>query len=262
MQPTLTASGLGKKFTLPGRRSDSLKAAVSALTRRAPETQPQSFWAFRGVDLKIAPGQALGLLGNNGSGKSTVLKVLSRVFAPSEGRAVCRGRVAALLEVGTGFHPELTGRENIWLNGSILGLSQREIAERFDDIVAFSEVESFLDLPVKRYSSGMYVRLAFSIAAHVQPSLLIVDEVLAVGDERFQRKCLDHIKAYVAGGGALIFVTHSLSLYRELCTDALWLDRGLPHMAGAPLEEVLEAYLESNRADGSAQEQPTEDPSC
>ena len=179
------------------------------------------YWAVRNASFSVNKGEVLGLVGRNGAGKSTLLKVLSRITEPTEGRAVMRGRVASLLEVGTGFHPELTGRENIYLNGSILGMSRAEITKKFDEIVAFSEVEKFLDTPVKRYSSGMYVRLAFAVAAHLEPEILIVDEVLAVGDANFQKKCLGKMGDVVRDGRTILFVSHNMDAVAQLCTHSV-----------------------------------------
>ena len=202
----------------------------------------EPFWALEDVSFTIAPGDRVGIIGRNGAGKSTLLKVLSRIIEPTTGRAEIHGRVASLLEVGTGFHPELTGRENVYLNGAILGMTRREIARRFDEIVAFAEVERFLDTPVKRYSSGMYVRLAFSVAAHLEPEILIVDEVLAVGDAGFQAKCLGRMAAVAQAGRTVLFVSHNLAAMRSLCDRAILLERGRIAAQGAP-DEVCEAYL-------------------
>src|SRR5438045_2366697 len=188
---------------LSGRMANENKIAT---TRLGP--QPNTFWSLKDVSFSVQPGEVIGIIGRNGAGKSTLLKILSRITEPTEGRARIRGRVASLLEVGTGFHPELTGRENIFLNGAILGMSRAEIRKKFDEIVAFAEIEKFLDTPVKRYSSGMYVRLAFAVAAHLEPEILIVDEVLAVGDAEFQKKCLSKMESVVGKeGSTLIFVS-------------------------------------------------------
>src|SRR6187455_1332247 len=186
----------------------------------------EEFWALKDVSFEVKQGEVVGIIGRNGAGKSTLLKILSRITEPSSGRVTLRGRVASLLEVGTGFHPELTGRENIFLNGAILGMSQNEIRKKFDEIVAFAEVERFLDTPVKRYSSGMYVRLAFAVAAHIEPEILVVDEVLAVGDAEFQRKCLGKMKDVATGGRTVLFVSHNMSAVQLLCTRAIYLRAG------------------------------------
>jgi lipopolysaccharide transport system ATP-binding protein len=211
----------------------------------------EAFWALRDVSFEVNRGEVLGLIGRNGAGKSTLLKVLSRITEPTDGRAVLRGRVASLLEVGTGFHPELTGRENIYLNGSILGMSRSEIQRKFDQIVAFSEIEQFLDTPVKRYSSGMYVRLAFAVAAHLEPEILIIDEVLAVGDAQFQKRCLGKMQEVAAGDGrTVIFVSHNMQAMSTLTSRSILLKKGRIAAAG-PTPEVITRYLEDH---GAAQE--------
>jgi lipopolysaccharide transport system ATP-binding protein len=200
------------------------------------------FWALKNVSFEIKQGEVLGVIGRNGAGKSTLLKILSRITEQTEGRVEITGRVASLLEVGTGFHPELTGRENIFLNGAILGMSRAEIRRKFDEIVQFAEVEKFLDTPVKRYSSGMYVRLAFAVAAHLEPEILIVDEVLAVGDAQFQKKCLGKMQEVSRGGRTVIFVSHNMGTVTSLCSRALWLAQGRVHRTG-PVREVINDYL-------------------
>ncbi len=203
----------------------------------------EDFWALKDVTFEVKQGDVVGIIGRNGAGKSTLLKILSRITEPTEGRVRLRGRVASLLEVGTGFHPELTGRENIFLNGSILGMSKAEIRKKFDEIVAFSEVEKFLDTPVKRYSSGMYVRLAFAVAAHLEPEILIVDEVLAVGDAEFQKKCLGKMQdVSQKQGRTVLFVSHSMSAISALCNRAILLKKGSIGVTGEPTE-VVGAYL-------------------
>ena len=194
--------------------------------RKQQKNSSEEFWALKDVSFEINRGDVMGIIGRNGAGKSTLLKILSRITQPTTGRICIDGRIASLLEVGTGFHAELTGRENIFLNGAILGMSKVEIKRKFDEIVAFSEVEKFLDTPVKRYSSGMYVRLAFAVAAHLEPEILIVDEVLAVGDTQFQQKCLEKIRSVGESGRTVIFVSHNLSTVRNLCKTAVLLDRG------------------------------------
>src|SRR5213075_604397 len=202
-------------------------------------------WALKDVNFEIAPGEVVGIIGHNGAGKSTLLKVLSRIVEPTTGRVELYGRVGSLLEVGTGFHPELTGRENIYLNGSILGMSHAEIAKKFDEIVAFAEVEKFLDTPVKRYSSGMYVRLAFAVAAHLDPDILIVDEVLAVGDAAFQKKCIRKMGDVTsAGTSTVLLVSHNMAVIRTLCRKGVCLDRGQIIQIGNA-DEVTQAYLNS-----------------
>jgi lipopolysaccharide transport system ATP-binding protein len=207
--------------TAPARKLKSLFSGESTETK-----QELTHWALRDVNFEIQPGEVIGLIGRNGAGKSTLLKVLSRITEPTTGRIELRGRVLSLLEVGTGFHQELTGRENIYLNGAILGMSRREIERKFDDIVAFAEVEKFLDTPTKRYSSGMYIRLAFAVASHLDAEVLLIDEVLAVGDAAFQQKCLDRISLLARSGGTVIFVSHNMATVTSVCQSALVLDGG------------------------------------
>ena len=197
----------------------------------------EEFWALRDVNFEVKEGEVVGIIGRNGAGKSTLLKVLSRITEPTQGRVTLRGRVASLLEVGTGFHPELTGRENIFLNGAILGMTQREIRKKFDEIVTFSEVEQFLDTPVKRFSSGMYVRLAFAVAAHLEPEILVIDEVLAVGNSEFQKKCLGKMSEVARGGRTILFVSHNHAAIRNLCTHAIVMQSG----SASPKHDVLTA---------------------
>jgi len=204
----------------------------------------EEFWALRDVDFEVREGEVLGIIGRNGAGKSTLLKVLSRITEPTKGRVTLRGRVASLLEVGTGFHPELTGRENIFLNGAILGMARAEIRKKFDEIVAFAEVERFLDTPVKRYSSGMYVRLAFAVAAHMEPEILIVDEVLAVGDSEFQKKCLGKMGEVSRAGRTVLLVSHNMSSIAALADRLLLLDRGSVVVDG-PVATAVAAYISS-----------------
>ncbi|HEX5323982.1 MAG TPA: ABC transporter ATP-binding protein [Capsulimonadaceae bacterium] len=206
----------------------------------------EEFWALKDVSFNVNSGDRVGVIGRNGAGKSTLLKVLSRITEPTKGRLTIHGRVASLLEVGTGFHPELTGRENIYLNGAILGMSKAEIKHRFDEIVAFAEVEKFLDTPVKRYSSGMYVRLAFAVAAHLEPEILIVDEVLAVGDTQFQKKCFGRMEEIGREGRTVIFVSHNIQIILRLCNQLLFLDRGRLEAAG-DAEVIARRYLESGQ---------------
>ncbi|HAJ58573.1 MAG TPA: ABC transporter [Cyanobacteria bacterium UBA8543] len=204
----------------------------------------EEFWALKDVSFEIKQGDRVGIIGRNGAGKSTLLKILSRITEPTKGRISIKGRVASLLEVGTGFHPELTGRENIYLNGSILGMSKVEINSKFDEIVAFAEVEKFLDTPVKRYSSGMYVRLAFAVAAHLDPEILVVDEVLAVGDVAFQKKCLGKMEDVGKQGRTVLFVSHNLATIKHLCTQGVLLERGSVYSRGA-INEVVKKYEET-----------------
>ena len=259
----ITHSGLGKKYRirhharqaeyatlreLIGNKVRSLFVRSSTAAKGARPAAQEDFWALKDVSCEIRRGEVVGIIGRNGAGKSTLLKILSRITEPSEGRVRLKGRVASLLEVGTGFHAELTGRENIFLNGAILGMSRREIHRKFDEIVAFSEVEKFLDTPVKRYSSGMYVRLAFAVAAHLEPEILIVDEVLAVGDAQFQKKCLGKLQD-VAGkdGRTVLFVSHNMLAIRNLCSRGLFLKSGTLRFDGK-MEAAIEAYLGEEQA--------------
>ena len=221
------------------------------LSKSLLSTLPASedFWALKDVSFEVKQGEVVGIIGRNGAGKSTLLKVLSQITEPSEGRVTLRGRVASLLEVGTGFHPELTGRENIFLNGAILGMTRAEIKRKFDEIVAFAEVEKFLDTPVKRYSSGMYVRLAFAVAAHLEPEILIVDEVLAVGDAEFQKKCLGKMSEVAKGGRTVLFVSHQMAAVQRLCSRGILLTKGGVVIDGN-VEAVIQKYL--NTADTMA----------
>jgi len=208
----------------------------------------EQFWALRDVSFEVKRGEVLGIIGRNGAGKSTLLKILSRITEPARGRVTLRGRVASLLEVGTGFHPELTGRENIFLNGAILGMKRAEIKAKFDEIVAFAGVERFLDTPVKRYSSGMYVRLAFAVAAHLEPEILVVDEVLAVGDAEFQRKCLGKMSEVAMGGRTVLLVSHNLAAVTRICNSALILDAGRVHGMYNNVEQAVSHYLTENQS--------------
>lgn len=252
-QVVLRAVGLGKRYRL-GDGTGSYETLRESLVRwsrgllgngtRVRASEESFVWALRDVSFEVREGEVLGIVGANGAGKSTLLKILARIAAPTEGWAELRGRVGSLLEVGTGFHPELTGRENIYLSGAILGMRRREIAERFDEIVAFAEIERFLDTPVKRYSSGMYVRLAFAVAAHLHPEILLVDEVLAVGDVHFQRKCLGKMGEVARGGRTVLFVSHNMAAIERLCHRAILLEGGKVAETGRPAE-VVRRYLRS-----------------
>jgi lipopolysaccharide transport system ATP-binding protein len=259
MRPIITVENLGKKYRLDHQAQrprestlrDVLTEKTKALFGRAPSQaeRTEEFWALKGVSFHVNPGEVVGIIGRNGAGKSTLLKVLSRITEPSTGRVRLRGRIASLLEVGTGFHQELTGRENIFLNGAILGMTHAEIRAKFDEIVAFSEVEKFLDTPVKRYSSGMYVRLAFGVAAHLEPEVLIVDEVLAVGDAEFQKKCLGKMQDVSRGGRTVLFVSHNMSAIQSLCDTAVVLEKGSVRFLG-PIDVAIGEYLRSIRSSG------------
>jgi homopolymeric O-antigen transport system ATP-binding protein len=248
---------LGKRYTIGAkeRRHDTLvdllSYAIKSPLRRYKhlkgkynENDETSFWALRNVSFAIETGDVVGIVGRNGAGKSTLLKILSRITDPTEGYVGIKGRVASLLEVGTGFHPDLTGRENIFLNGAILGMTQAEIRRKFDEIVAFSEIEKFLDTPVKHYSSGMYIRLAFSVAAHLEPEILIVDEVLAVGDIMFQKKCLGKMGDVSKSGRTILFVSHNMGAVRNLCNKGVLLENGNCKMLGTS-NEVVDYYMRS-----------------
>jgi lipopolysaccharide transport system ATP-binding protein len=227
-------------------------------SRRARPTR-EDFWALKDVSFEIKRGEVVGIIGRNGAGKSTLLKILSRITAPSEGRVRLRGRVASLLEVGTGFHPELTGRENIFLNGAILGMTRAEIRRKFEEIVVFSEIEKFLDTPVKRYSSGMYVRLAFAVAAHLEPEILVVDEVLAVGDAEFQKKCLGKMQDVATAGRTVLFVSHNIQAVSLLCSRAMLLRAGSLAYAGG-VQETIDRYVSTFGQASDSQELPDRRP--
>ena len=230
---------LSKRYRL-GERGN-LRETLSGLARRQPRLE-QELWSLRDVNFTVPDGGALGIVGRNGAGKSTILKVLMRITSPTEGRSLTRGRVAALLEVGTGFHPELTGRENVFLNAAILGMTRAETTRRFDEIIDFAGTERFLDTPVKRYSSGMYLRLAFAVAAHLDPDVLIVDEVLAVGDAEFQRRCLGRMSQAEREGRTVVFVSHDLHSLAKLCDRSIWLEGGRVKDDG-PTAQVVRDYL-------------------
>jgi ABC-type polysaccharide/polyol phosphate transport system ATPase subunit len=263
-RPAITIDKIGKRYHLGrSRQAGSFREAVgdafgSTLRRLRGfgevRTEADEYWALKDVSFEIQPGEAVGIIGRNGAGKSTLLKILSRITQPTEGTARLRGRVASLLEVGTGFHQDLTGRENIYLNGSILGMKRAEIARKFDEIVAFSEIERFLDTPVKRYSSGMYIRLAFAVAAHLEPEILLVDEVLAVGDMEFQKKCLGKMNEVVGHGRTVFFVSHNMQSIAALTRRCLVFKGG--HLViDAPTEQGIRAFIEMSLK-GSEQGEP------
>ena len=238
-EPAVVVDSVSKRFRLYKERNQSLKSAVM----RRRKTVAEEFWAVRDVSFEVPAGATFGLIGQNGSGKSTLLKCLARILHPDAGSITMNGRAASLLEVGSGFHPELSGRENVFLNGSILGLSRKEVAQRFDEIVDFSGVAKFIDQPVKNYSSGMYVRLGFSVAIHVRPDILVVDEVLAVGDGAFKKKSAAKFKEFTNSGRTVILVSHSLSQVRAMCDQVAWLNQGTLQAVG-PAKEVTKAYQE------------------
>ena len=243
---TVIFDGVSKKFRR-GERHDSLRDLVPSLVRRAMRRTPdrttladQEFWAVRDMSFEVGPGEALGIIGPNGAGKSTTLKLLTKILRPTRGRIEINGRIGALIEVAAGFHPDLTGRENVYLQGAIMGMSRAEIARKFDAIVDFSGVQEFIDTPVKRYSSGMNARLGFAIAAHLDPDVLIIDEVLSVGDVGFQEKCVARMRELLARGIPLVFVSHNLGAVVQLCTRAILVDRGKVQFDGRPAETVAE----------------------
>jgi lipopolysaccharide transport system ATP-binding protein len=275
--PAISVENLGKKYLISHRRGESYTALRDVLARNfvAPFrwvkrslqggrtssnfVSKEEFWALKDVSFEVREGDVVGIIGRNGAGKSTLLKTLSRITEPTTGRIRLRGRVASLLEVGTGFHPELTGRENIFLNGAILGMSNGEILRKFDEIVAFAEVEKFLDTPVKRYSSGMYVRLAFAVAAHLDPEILIIDEVLAVGDSSFQKKCLNKMETVGRSGRTVLFVSHNMPAITRLCSRIVLLGEGRILQEG-PTHEVVRAYMSSDQALDATRSRRWDDP--
>lgn len=247
-KPVIEVTGLAKRYRLGAIGATSLREEVSRYwdrLRGVPHPDAQEFWALRDVSFTVQPGEVVGVIGRNGAGKSTLLKILSRITEPTSGRAVLRGRVASLLEVGTGFHPELTGRENVFLNGAILGMRRDEVRRKFDEIVAFAEVDQFIDTPVKRYSSGMYVRLAFAVAAHLEPEILIIDEVLAVGDNEFQKKCLGKMQHVSQAGRTVLFVSHNMPAIQSLCRRAVVLEKGSISIDADPTSAIFR-YVHAN----------------
>jgi lipopolysaccharide transport system ATP-binding protein len=259
MATAITVDGLSKRYRIGQFRSaygtlrDSLAGTARRLARRGGRGELRDIWALKDVSFEVEEGEVLGIVGRNGAGKSTLLKILTRITTPTEGTATIVGRVGSLLEVGTGFHPELTGRENVYVNGAVLGMKQREITRKFDEIVEFSGVEKFLDTPVKRYSSGMSVRLAFAVAAHLEPEILLVDEVLSVGDAEFQRRCLGRMEDLSESGRTVLFVSHNMQAVTQLCDRAIWLDNGRT-VADGPSGEVVASYLQSGQGSGSYRE--------
>jgi lipopolysaccharide transport system ATP-binding protein len=257
MASVISVENLSKKYIIGHQKQERYTTLRDAIANEAKrfadklshpfaakqnDSTHEEFWALKDVSFDIQQGDRVGIIGRNGAGKSTLLKILSRITEPTSGKISIKGRVASLLEVGTGFHPELSGRENIFLNGAILGMSKADIKSKFDEIVAFAEVERFLDTPVKRYSSGMYVRLAFAVAAHLEPEILIVDEVLAVGDAQFQKKCISKMEQVGKEGRTVLFVSHNMTVIQNLCTKAIWLDKGLLHSKGEVTDQIT-SYL-------------------
>jgi lipopolysaccharide transport system ATP-binding protein len=264
MAAAIEIEQLGKRYRVGARREryDTLREALIRTARglipHARHHAPE-IWALRDLSLAVEPGEVVGVIGRNGAGKTTLLKILSRITNPTEGQAIVRGRLGALLEVGTGFHPELTGRENVLLNGAVLGMRRREIAAKFDQIVEFAGLERFIDTPVKRYSSGMYVRLAFSVAAHLEPEVLLVDEVLAVGDAEFQRRCLGRMEEIGRSGRTVIFVSHSMPTVVRLCERVVLLDRG-GLVADGAAETVVARYLSTDLGSTALRRWDDDDP--
>jgi lipopolysaccharide transport system ATP-binding protein len=249
MKPVINVEGLSKKYQIGAHRASysTLRDALADWGRAAMQSGSstsanETIWALQDVTFEVQPGEVIGIIGRNGAGKSTLLKILSRITEPTAGRVELYGRIASLLEVGTGFHPELTGRENIYLNGAILGMARTEIKRKFDEIVAFAEIEKFIDTPVKFYSSGMHVRLAFAVAAHLEPEILVLDEVLAVGDTAFQQKCLGKMRDVTRQGRTVLLVSHSMSTVSRLCKKTVWLDEGRLREVG-PSDQVIQSYL-------------------
>ncbi len=257
-RPIIEVTELSKSYSIGRResygslRDEIMQALASPFRRKGLSGSGESadtIWALKDVSFEVEEGEVLGIIGRNGAGKSTLLKILSRITEPTGGRITMRGRVASLLEVGTGFHPELTGRENIFLNGALLGMTSAEIRSKFDEIVAFSEIEKFLDTPVKRYSSGMHVRLAFAVAAHLEPEILVVDEVLAVGDTIFQKKCIDKMMEVSSQGRTVLFVSHNFSAVKSFCSRGVLLDEGRLIFTGA-VQEAIDAYVQELQPSG------------
>jgi ABC-2 type transport system ATP-binding protein len=248
--PAIEVDDVAKRFRLVHERNSTLKGTIFNGFKRSVH---EDFWALKGVSFEVEEGVTYGLVGHNGSGKSTLLKCMARIYRPDKGNITMRGRVSALLELGAGFHPELSGRENVYLNGSILGMSKRDIDKHFDDIVGFAGLEEFIDTPVKNYSSGMFVRLGFSVAITVEPDILMVDEILAVGDESFQLRCMEKFADLRRSGRTIVIVSHGLDAVRNICDRAAWLDHG-SLMKEGEAHDVVTAYLESVRDDRRANE--------
>jgi len=251
-QPVISFSHVNKRFTFSKEKPQSLLETIISIFSRRSRHPKQDLWAVRDLSFDVYPGQALGIIGRNGSGKSTVLKLIARILRPTSGQVMVRGRISALLELGAGFHPDLTGRENIALNASVLGLTEEDVERNFDAIVKFSELGEFIDMPVKHYSSGMYMRLGFSVAIHVDPTVLIVDEILAVGDQAFQMKCIDRIHEMKRQGVTIIIISHNLGIIRRLCSHIIWLEHGEMRASG-PAEEIASQYKEFSNQSVSQQ---------
>jgi ABC-type polysaccharide/polyol phosphate transport system ATPase subunit len=243
-EPAIRFGSVKKSFTFSNARPQTILETLISIFSRQHNREKQTLWAVNGVSFEVMPGESLGIIGRNGSGKSTILKLASGIIRPSDGQVLIRGRLSALLELGAGFHPDLTGQENIYLNGSILGMSKEDVEGCYDSIVEFSELGEFINMPVKHYSSGMYMRLGFSVAVHVEPDILIIDEILAVGDQSFQSKCIDRIYEMKRKGTTIIIVSHNLNTIRALCSHILWVEQGLIKMSG-PADDVIDAYLET-----------------
>jgi lipopolysaccharide transport system ATP-binding protein len=262
----IRVEGLSKRYRLGERAGyrrlgeSVTRAALKPFRKTTAPSRRDVLWALRDVSFSVDQGEIVGIVGPNGAGKTTLLRILARITLPTEGRAEVWGRVGSLLEVGTGFHPELTGRENVYLNGAILGMSRAEIKRKYDEIVAFAQIEQFMETPVKHYSSGMRVRLAFSVAAHLDPEILFIDEVLSVGDASFQEKCLQKMQDVAGAGRTVLFVSHNMGAITELCTRGIWIDHGTIQMDGEP-QKVVESYLTRDDSSSARWEHP-QDPSC
>jgi lipopolysaccharide transport system ATP-binding protein len=242
MSVAVSFDDVSKRFVLRHERAYTVLESVIGLVKPA-RRRTEEFWALRAVSFEIPDGETFGIIGPNGAGKSTVLKLMARILEPTSGEVTVRGRISPLLELGAGFHPELTGRENVYLNAALFGVSQAEAQDRYDEIVEFSELKDFIDAPLKHYSSGMYMRLGFAVAANIIPDILLVDEVLAVGDEAFQRKCLRKIEEFRREGRTIVFVSHDLDTVRRICRRTLWLDQATVQAVG-PTDDVVNAYLQ------------------
>lgn len=265
-KPIIEINGISKKYALGemfsyGNLREEFANSVKGIFKGKTETDKNTLWALKDVSFSVNEGEVVGIIGRNGAGKSTLLKILSRITDPTEGEIKLRGRVASLLEVGTGFHPELTGRENIFFNGALLGMTKAEINKKFDEIVAFAEIERFIDTPVKRYSSGMYVRLAFAVAAHLEPEILIVDEVLAVGDAAFQKKCLGKMSDVARGGRTVLFVSHNMVAVEKLCSKGVVLENGISSLV-LPIRDAVKKYTSANSAINMADEKVLSSQNC